>query len=99
MRQNEGVYEDEDGCSSAESLSKFSTRVPRALVASFAVLGCFASTHLSIIDTLDATHDNPPGENWLYSVAWVRFVAAAAAYSANGPVNRDRSSSFSMPLA
>lgn len=99
VRRNDGAYEDEDGCSSAETLSKFSTRVPRSLVASFAVLGCFTSTHLSIIDSLGTTHDNHLEGNWLYSVAWVRFAAAMAAFSANGPVNRDRSSLFSMPLA
>ncbi len=98
-RRNEGAYEDEDGCSSAETLSKFSTRVPRSLAASFAVLGCFTSTHLSIIATLDTTHDNNLVGSWLYSVAWVRFAAAMAACSANEPVNRDRSSLFSMPLA
>lgn len=76
LARNDGIYEDEDGCSSAEALSEFSTRVPKSLVASFAVLGCLALTHLSILGTLHATHGSLVEGTWLYSMAWVRLVAA-----------------------
>lgn len=76
LAHNDGVYEDEDGRSSPEALSKFSTRVPKTLVAFFAVTGFFASTHLSILDTVRATHDSLVAAIWLYSVVWVRLVAA-----------------------
>lgn len=96
--RNGSVYEDEDGRTSAEALSKFSTRVPKSLVASFAVVGCLASTHISILDTVHATHENLVAGIWLYSMAWVRLVAATPTCSANEPVNCVRSSSFSTRL-
>lgn len=98
LARNDGVYEDEDGCSSAEALSKFSTRVPKSLVASFAVLGCLASTHLSILDTLHATHDSLVAGIWLYSMAWVRLVTTTLTCSANETVNHVRPSSSSTRL-
>ena len=69
-KRSKGVYADRDGQSTPEDVAKFSTFVPRALIAVFAVLGCSSSIYLSALDATSTKSINFVGI-WVYSAAWV----------------------------
>lgn len=90
VKQDDGVYEDEDGQSTPEDVFKFSTQVPRILVVIFASLGCLASAYLSVLGALYATQANLIAVICLYTAVWVRLVVANAPYYTDEIVTQNR---------
>jgi len=64
------IYEDRDGTATKESLGKFSTKLPKTLLAVFTLAGLFVSMTLAVLGTLN--DDGLFLENWISAAQWVR---------------------------
>ncbi|ORY70217.1 P-loop containing nucleoside triphosphate hydrolase protein [Pseudomassariella vexata] len=64
------VYEDDDGKATPEAVAAFSTKVPKAFVILFSIIGLCVSITLAVLSTL-SQGDGLFVENWLGVGAWV----------------------------
>jgi hypothetical protein len=62
-------YEDQDGVATKESVSAYSAKIPKILLAIFTTSGLFVSIALAVLGTLK--DDGMFIENWLNSASWV----------------------------
>jgi ABC-type lipoprotein release transport system permease subunit len=69
-------YEDEDGKSSQEAINAFSTKLPKASILLFSVIGLCTSIAIAILSTLSprGQGDGLLLENWLVVPGWVSLM-------------------------
>ncbi|KAG9233617.1 putative ABC bile acid transporter [Amylocarpus encephaloides] len=63
------TYQDKDGVATDESMSRYSARIPKGLLAFFSVLGLLTSLALGVLGTLDP-QKSLLIENWLNVAQW-----------------------------
>ncbi|KAH6672198.1 putative ABC bile acid transporter [Halenospora varia] len=65
-----GLYEDNDGVATEESMAQYSAKIPIVLLFTCAILGAFTSIALSVLATVHS-NESLPSEDWLNSGQWV----------------------------
>jgi len=68
------VYVDEDGISTEELTTKFTTKTPKIAIGILSCLGLAVATSLAILGTLGRTDDSLFIEDWLNVGSWVDFT-------------------------
>jgi len=67
------LYEDADGVATEESMAKYSTVVPKILLAILATLGLLTAIALAVLATVHNDELLAKVENWLNVATWVGF--------------------------
>jgi len=66
-----GIYHDEDGMATEETMAAFAVRVPKIVLSIFAVLGLSISIALAVVGILYPGIDGKHVENWINVGTWV----------------------------
>jgi len=65
------IYEDKDGIATEESTAKYSTTIPKILLAIFTILGLLTAIGLAVLGTVNYDQDPMYIENWINFAQWV----------------------------
>ncbi|KAG9243283.1 putative ABC bile acid transporter [Calycina marina] len=71
------LYRDKDGVATEESMAKYSTTLPKSLLAIFITLGFFTAIALAVLSTIRQENRTTKVEDWMIVGSWALIVLQA----------------------